>query len=292
MHVNQVNQKRFSNFAQKISSIILGKMCAKTSYKVVVHSDALPFARSFIMAANKMSAKTICIQHGNFHLGTIISEIDGSLSSVNIVRSNVDGEIIRPSSPSSKIILAPGFFRLQIPYLAKGGEKPVVLLIGEGFHIVDKKFNKDYINRLQEIAAMLKSKNLDIIFRPHPSERNLNWKSKFEVIDSISLEKSLSQVDAVIGYSSTLLFEASSLGIIAVCVDVNGRFKVGIDLVRNHCTIHKWHGLEGFLELITNNRAEMSIPSDVVRCQVFPEWMEGDKDDFIKVVNEIIGINN
>lgn len=292
MHLNKVNQKRFSYFAQKICSFILEKMCAKTSYTIVVHSDALPFARSFVMAANDMSAKTICIQHGNFHVENIISEIDGSLSSVNIARSNVDVEIIRSSSPGSKIILAPGFFRPQIANIHKGGMRPFVLLIGEGFHIVDEKFNRAYISRLQEIAAMLMSRNLDVIFRPHPSERNLNWKSKFEFIDTTSLEERLSQVDAVIGYSSTLLFEASSLDIIAVSIDVNGRFKVGIDLIRNHCAIHKWGGLERFLGLIADKRAGVSISSDILRSQDFPRCIEGEKDDFIIVVNEILSASN
>lgn len=262
MYCARNNQERFGKLSILIAGKILKLLCNATQFKVIVHSDALPFARAFVIAANSMHAESICIQHGHFYSETQVAEIDGFLCTTNIVRSSVDGELIAAISPNSKIILAPGFFKLSIETAPELQSAPVILLLGEGFYSVDKNFDKDYTTRLQQISLELELEGAKVIFRPHPSERKFNWKGRFSKVDISPIEKVLSQVDAVIGYGSTMLFEAASVDVLAIQVDIHGSYKDGMD--RKELKVsHKWINATSLIKLVAERRSEFKAINSI-----------------------------
>ena len=189
---------------------------------LIVHSDALPFGRSLVLAARSINVTTLCIQHGSFFsLPTKVGEVDGCLSEINIVRSKEDEMIIKPKALNSKFLVIPEFFTLS---RSRGnvGNKPTILFLGEGYHTVDPAFNKKYLAQLEIIYSELACLNVECIFRPHPSEKYIGVSKNFKNIDSLPLEESISRIDCVIGFSSTLLQECGYLGIPSLFIEVEG----------------------------------------------------------------------
>lgn len=209
--------KNWSLIAIKSIDQFLGQLY-KDKASLVVHSDALPFGRALVLASRNLSVRTICIQHGNFREYNIVEEQDGFLCDVNITRSAEDSRIIKKSNPSTILIAIPDFF---LPNVCNRqvGPTPRVLLLGEGFHVLDRDFNKTYIQYLQCLAKKLKDIGLEAVFRPHPSERNRYWGRTFKNIDYDDLSASLGRTDAIIGFNSTLLQEAAEIDIPTFYVD-------------------------------------------------------------------------
>lgn len=196
----------------------------KKSY-LIIHSDALPFARSLVFACNRLKINTVCIQHGVFHEQNIIFEVDGSKSDINIIRSEEDKNIIKNISPNSQYLVTPDFFLLTPnKNFIKKNTIPRILFLGEGYHILDERLDNAYLKRLEYIYKKMLFFNCECFFRPHPSEKFKRISKGFKNIDNLSLNDSISITDCVIGYSSTLLYEAKSIGIPSFQVDVNNKF--------------------------------------------------------------------
>jgi len=212
---------RWSSVVVMLTSSIL-KRLASTSATLVVHSDALPFGRALVVAANKIRIKTVCIQHGSFRESNIIDEQDGFLCDLNIVRSLEDSEIIRKASRQTDIHVIPDFFKIRLNQNREKKLRPRVILLGEGYHILDKDFNRVYLDYLVILQNELLERGVDVDFRPHPSERKMRWGNLFKSIDRGLLQESLSQANAVVGYSSTLLQECAEIGIPSFYVEPNG----------------------------------------------------------------------
>jgi hypothetical protein len=193
---------------------------------LVVHSDALPFGRALVMGANKVGIKTICIQHGTFSESDVIAERDGFLCSHNIVRSKEDAKIIQDSGKNSTIHIIPEFFRIKLKEAPRQRSESIIVLLGEGFHIIDKEFNSIYLRYLSELHGHLLDLGANVIFRPHPSERKFDWSEYFCRVDLSPLATSLAEVDAVVGYSSTLLLEAAEAGIPSFYTDPKNTSRV------------------------------------------------------------------
>lgn len=228
------------------------KNFSENKASIVVHSDALPFGRCLIMAANELGIKSVCIQHGSFRNENIIAEQDGFLCAHNIVRSVEDAGIICKANDKTKIHLLVDFFKLRVDKDKGRPIAPTVLLLGEGYHIIDENFNERYLAYLELIRGQLLKHNFNVVFRPHPSERNLRWNDKFPIVSRETLESCLSKVDAVIGYSSTLLQESAEVGILAFCVDPrdDGHHIMG----RNGAVIHRYAGVEKINQEIEKRR--------------------------------------
>lgn len=205
-------RKRWSCITVDIVSMVLRQVAEKYA-TIVVHSDALPFGRALVMAANKSGIRTVCIQHGNFREYNVIKEQDGFLCMHNIVRSREDGLIIERASTQTVIHSMPDFFKIEVNKIKNERLTAKVMLLGEGYHIIDEKFNIKYLEYLSSLEVGLFNSGVDVKFRPHPSERTFDWSARFRNIDLTALEVSLADVDAVIGYSSTLLQEAAEIGI-------------------------------------------------------------------------------
>lgn len=243
-------QKRWSSIAVNIVSMIL-RQVANKSAALVVHSDALPFGRALVMAANKSGLRSVCIQHGNFREYNVIREQDGFLCTDNIVRSIEDGDIIKKTATQTSIHVDPGFFTLCIGDKESTSIDPKVLLLGEGYHIIDSNFNEIYLKELELLQYALTELEVSVAFRPHPSERKMVWKNRFNEVDLAPLEHSLTTADAVVGYSSTLLQESAEIGIPTFYLDPQER---GHSIIgRNGAVIFKFNSPEQIVEMVKSN---------------------------------------
>lgn len=227
---------KWSSFAVGVISHILRRFCRGRPI-IIVHSDALPFGRSIVLSSKILNGLSICIQHGIFHVDSAIKERDGFLCDYNIVRSSHDAEIIQESSLITKFVVSPSFFRIKVRPLFDSRLVPSVLLLSEGFHIIDKLFNDQFIAHLCELSSKLCEAGIRVIFRPHPSERNRDWSSDFSVIDKSPLENCLGRIDAVVGFSSTLLQECAEIGIPAFSIPVGDRCSEITMNIRNNAKI-------------------------------------------------------
>ncbi len=252
------------------------KNFAKDSATIVVHSDALPFGRGLIMAANEVGIKSVCIQHGSFRDENIIAERDGFLCAHNIVRSAEDASIICKANDATKIHLQIDFFKLKIGGGNGKSIGPTVLLLGEGYHIVDKYFNEQYLTYLELMQDQLLKHKFNVVFRPHPSERNLRWNDRFSIISREPLQSCLSKVDAVIGYSSTLLQESAEVGIPAFYVDPlgDGHHIMG----RNGVIIHRYADVAQIDQEITKK----------IRASGNFEFIDNRPESYEEVVNILV----
>lgn len=192
---------------------------------LIHHSDALPFARACVFAARRQGFSTVCLQHGIFHQHGRITEMDGSHSDINVVRSRLDGALIAATAPQSTLCIEPDFFLLNIRRKESISSIPTVKLLGEGWHQCDPAFDKQYLARLRQLESELVACGARVIFRPHPCERHLAAAYGFSALETTPLEESLANADICVGYSSTVLHEAASLSMASVQIDVEGAFR-------------------------------------------------------------------
>lgn len=221
---DSVRPEGFSvNFAIGLMAGLLRPFVDKDS-SMVFHSDALPFARCVLLAGRKLGLRTCCIQHGIFHRASMINEVDGYLCELNVVRSTLDGELIRQANPTTAIVVEPDFFlRCDAPrqFSRKSGKKMVIVL-GEGAEQTAPVLSNDYMLRIEQLALDLQIAGFHVVFRPHPLERGILKRFRFENIDTGSLDSCIANASVIVGYSSTVLFEAASLGVLACQIDVCG----------------------------------------------------------------------
>lgn len=223
---------RFREISNKIiikfAKFLLSQLFTPGRIIFVMHSDALPFARSLLFAMQDCpiySPISVVIQHGIFHEHFDCTELDGSLANVNVTRSEFDTELIKRNNKNSLFIVSKNFFLPSVSESIVDNVKPVIL-VGEGFHVVDRQLSQKYISQLKTIEQELLSYGWCVKYRPHPSEK-LNYRSfGFMNIDTANLSESLGSALAYIGYSSTLLVEAASIGIPCYAVKIDGEEKV------------------------------------------------------------------
>ena len=229
-----------------------------------MHSDALPFARSILYATKNNStiqSLSVCIQHGIFHEHFQCTELDGSLADINVTRSEFDKALIENNNKESFYIISENFFIPVVGEIDRNKSKPVIL-VGEGFHVVDKDLSIKYISRLKAVEAELLSKGWHVKYRPHPSEKLIYRSFGFKNIDTFDLKSSLAVALAYIGYSSTLLIEASSIGIPCYSLSLDGEARV---------KLHRNNFREGVAEYQSSsffpktNGLDLAIEADAMR---------------------------
>lgn len=230
--------------------------------RVFVHSDALPFARAFVLQARERGMKTICVQHGIFHSNSGIKNFDGYLCDLNIVRSHQDGELISSGNRATELCVEPDFFLTVAQEFQPRGFKPVVTLVGEGWHVVDYRFSKRYMNEFHRLEEELQKLGCNVFYRPHPSERSFVKKLGFHQLDLADLSTSIATTDLYVGYSSTLLVEAAAAGCTAAQMSVDGVFNPDL----NRGEIHVWHveTAQDVLRLAEAAHARLPLAVDLV----------------------------
>jgi len=225
----------WSSKVTEISAFVLKRLFSKEKRLLIVHSDALPFARSLVFGAKNISARTLCIQHGYFSAKSNVAELDGSLCDTNIVRSHEDYELLKRSAESSEFLVSPNFFLLNV--VQRRSTRPRILFLGEGHHIVHEEFNNSYLSRLRVIYEQCSRLDVEVAFRPHPSERRRIFFPNFSKIDTDSLESSIAATNCVVGHSSTVLQDSAALGIPSFYIEVNGQSH---ELERNGHKVEKF----------------------------------------------------
>jgi hypothetical protein len=217
---------------EKVSRYLLAQVILPEKFVLVMHSDALPFARSILYAAKNnltIQSLSVCLQHGIFHEHFECTELDGSLADINVARSEFDKALIEKNNKESFFIISEDFFIPAVGKIDKKNNKnknKPVILVGEGFHVVDKDLSIKYISRLKAVEAELLNKGWCVKYRPHPSEKLIYRSFGFKNIDALDLKSSLAIALAYIGYSSTLLIEASSIGIPCYSLSLDGEARV------------------------------------------------------------------
>lgn len=221
-------QQRVGRWAVRLCTAQL-RLAGIATGMLVHHSDALPFGRAVVLAARRHGLVTVCLQHGIFHSSSAIAERDGSLSDINVVRSQFDAGLIAQSAPASRFLVEPDFF---LPPVAPAPTPPAsrcVTLLGEGWHQCDAAFSARYLDRLRGLQAELLAAGVVVVFRPHPCERKLARGFGLQHLDNGPLDACLQRSALVVGYSSTVLLEAASIGVPAAQIDVDGIFNPGMD---------------------------------------------------------------
>jgi hypothetical protein len=212
------------------TSLILRTMLGKRKFVLICHSDSLPFARALIFIGKKSGAIIACLQHGIFHEKYDVEELCGSLSDINVVRSDYDADLIRKRNPNSKYLVTPQFFEVRINKLQNNIIKPIIL-VGEGLHMVSKTLANKYLVRLKEIESELLDLGFVVQYRPHPSEKLRCHFFGFNSIDSKELAESFATAQAYIGYSSSLIVEASSIGVPCYIVEIDGIYNSSMNRI-------------------------------------------------------------
>lgn len=221
--------RKFSNnFINRFTVFLLEQLFRPGKIIFVMHSDALPFVRALLFATinnPKIQSVNVCIQHGIFHDHFECSELDGLLADINVTRSQFDKRLIERSNKNCLFIISEDFFLPSVTE-SQNHKDVSVILVGEGFHVVDKLLSEKYISRLKCIESQLIKLDWQVKYRPHPSEKLIYRSFGFEAIDSSKLKDSLASAIAYIGYSSTLLIEASSIGVPCYAITIDGEAQV------------------------------------------------------------------
>jgi hypothetical protein len=249
------------NIIVKFSSGILKLTMIKKKFILICHSDSLPFARAVIFAGKTYGAISVCVQHGIFHEHYEVSELDGVIADINIVRSTHDKNLIKKNNRYSKYLVTPDFFKVLINNANDIGVMPIIL-VGEGLHVVNRELAEKYIARLKEIESELLGLGIYVEYRPHPSERFRYRFFGFKAIDRRSLEKSFGIARGYIGYSSTLMVEASAIGIPCYSVELPDIYIANLNRDANSIeTIYKYNSEA----LISHEFKKFSVDSTIKR---------------------------
>jgi len=171
-----------------------------------LHEDTLPIGIFLTSFAKYYNHKSICIEHG--HPLSNFDIIDGRRSSINLLMTNARKKLL----PQNSIIIEIG-----LPYeivtnkiLSKPSE---VIFIGTGW-VQNVDLYKKSLQIFKSLLNLIITKSdYRIFYRPHPMENK--FKNLYDIFDVNQVEKIQllsTSPKLFIGFSSTLLFEASYFG--------------------------------------------------------------------------------
>lgn len=199
--------------------------------RVVVFTDMGLDSVALSYFSKKYGFNLWCFQHGLFpadHGGVL----EGDISSVNVVNSNSQVQILKDTGYEGKIITSPNFFhQYDRPLISEWikQNKPVVF-IGPGY--IE---NLDFKNRIDVILTSIHDalpSDYSLLYRPHPRENASNCSNivkRFLAKDENTTINCQSTM-IYIGIKSTLLYEAQQsqrLSILIEDADLPKYFKDG-----------------------------------------------------------------
>jgi hypothetical protein len=182
-----------------------------------------------LLVAQNLNFKKILIQHGDYTKYLKLKEMDGLYSDIIICRSNFNKKIILESDSKIKFLIEKNYFSKNI----LNNSRKNIVLVGEGWRRLDPNLSEKYHKKLKAIEKYLSASQFKIVFRPHPSERLVGIFYGFRNIEYCSIEKSMSKALCYIGYSSSLLNEASSSNILAAQISLENEFFNDVNLHGN-----------------------------------------------------------
>ena len=217
--------------------------CFHLLKRVVVFTDMGLDSVALSCFGKKYGFNLWCFQHGLFpadHGGVL----DGDISSVNVVNSNSQMQILKEAGYEGKIISSPNFFhQYDRPVISEWikQNKPVVF-IGPGY--IE---NLDFKNRIDVILTSIHDalpSDYSLLYRPHPRENVHNYSSLVRSLVAKDEETTINCQSTMIyiGVKSTLLYEAQQsqrLSILVEDADLPKYFKDGeISRVISSHSIH------------------------------------------------------
>ncbi|MDB9900859.1 hypothetical protein OAD37_03605 [Gammaproteobacteria bacterium] len=239
----------FFYFVEQIFSFNLPK-------RVIVFTDIGLDSVALSYFSKKYGFHLWCFQHGLFpadHGGVL----DGDVSSVNVVNSNSQKQVLKDTGYKGKIISSPNFFhQYDRPLISEWikHNKPVVF-IGPGY--IE---NLDYKNRIDDILTSIHHalpSDHTLLYRPHPRENVQNYSSVVRRLVAKDEETTINSQSTMIfiGIKSTLLYEAEQSGRLSILIedaDLPKYFKDGE--ISRVIMSHSIHSLMGIInEFIKKN---------------------------------------
>jgi len=183
---------------------------------LLIDSDGLPYKRVLCLLSQAVCKKVVCLQHGIFP--DPMPEIDGSLSNLNLVIDPNQIPVFLKSGVSKETLVlldsVSSERRMRINF---GRVKPQVILVGEGWVSHDLLRHKKYISTLKNLRSQISKLNIDVIYRPHPSERYAFWRHyDLLPVEFSKRSKNIFPWNVYIGTMSSLLVEAKKIGATAI----------------------------------------------------------------------------
>jgi hypothetical protein len=190
---------------------------------VFTHEDTQPAGSFLVALANSIGDKgiSVCIQHGYYQLSPVDPRKEGKRSQINLLWDINQAKVI--GVPINKC------YEIGLPYdaFAKNTEFSSIIFVGQGYpHFSDANYIQD-LELFKIIASkLLKKTNLQIIYRPHPSEFQDNpyfnlIRSEYWIIDRKNkIELLNGQRSIFIGTFSSLLYEAKQTGHTAIALNI------------------------------------------------------------------------
>ena len=172
----------------------------KQKINFFLYEDTLPIGIFFSLFGKYFNKQTFCLQHGFGTKKEIL--FDGSLCKHNLLYSITQKEFIEGDTKFYELGLP---FDINLP-VEKSNE---IVLIGTGWKGLDPEFYEKSLKYYNQIKEIFDKSNYKIFYRPHPNEKEIDYKSYNFNIDKKSKIECLSDTQKIfIGYISTLLYEA------------------------------------------------------------------------------------
>jgi hypothetical protein len=172
---------------------------------IIINSTKDPFNKLVALVAKENNIKTICIQHGLFSYSIPDEVNEDDVVDEYIAINENQRKIVSKKIIMNKIkTLSTSELITNIIYKNKISK---ICLIGEDWERYGDRFKKQkIINFYLDFYKLLKDQDmndLQIYYKPHPSEQDLFGIDKFIPQTDVDLD----QIDLFIGFSSTLLWD-------------------------------------------------------------------------------------
>lgn len=182
---------------------------------LVVVNDSLPFERVWIESARRLNVLCICIQHGLFSKSG--GELnDGKFADVILAYDDIQAKILRETGAIRPVSF--GYFNDIRDRGALSGRKKVCVLGQPWAEYYSDKKGDVYLENVNSLISFMDDHGIDWVYKPHPSERNVdrNIPRVRGRLIQLDLSRALDKFDFFVSMTSTALYEASLAGKVAI----------------------------------------------------------------------------
>jgi hypothetical protein len=200
------DERVIRNYLQTVNNIF---SAANPSF-LIVNSSFNPFVRLFICVAKRHGVPVVGVQHGYFEKNHPHYYLEDACFDFYLGYDQNALEIVKRSYPENSECIFGGYIH-PMGRVANKYQINTVVLIGEDHEQYSEAHRYEKLVRFYEkfIVAIKKSyPKIDILYRPHPSERSGRITAK-RIAAEIDINRKISFGQAFIGMTSTLLMDAS-----------------------------------------------------------------------------------
>lgn len=181
---------------------------------IVVWNDSLFLERLLVFCGRRAGLKSICIQHGLFHDSFDCRLLDGHYADYMFVWGEAQAGLYRESSFDKSKLRVLGYpYRTVSPTNKVGA---AICLLGENTETTNKQLGIKKKHIYECIAALLQKNNFEVVYKPHPYERDAAFMPSNVRIEKCSLEKAMHNYATFIALTTTALLDATLHGRIAI----------------------------------------------------------------------------